>query len=285
MLVSVKHGGGFLLFIDSDDTIHVDILEKCVEEKLRSKADAVVFGVSMNIVDTDGQSIIAQTEMIPKKERYLCCTPQEVVNGPLRYMFGTPYEDMKRVLYKERFLYSQFVWVYCWLYDRKIVAENKILFREDISIREDGLFNYEYLSHIGSTSCVEEIGYEYNKRDDGAASTLNRNIKIENKIGIAKYRRMVSDFVSERCGLEIAEWAYGSYALSCIQLAFSLCDQKGGYQKYLEYVRLEDVHKAISHVPLKGGFKMAAPLFLAKTGLHRILFLGCRILKKFGIKI
>lgn len=278
-------GGGYLLFVDSDDVIHSDILEKSVKEIRRANADAVVFGVSMNIVDDDGKRILTRFPMIPQAQVYQCNTPQEVVKGPLRYMYGVPYHDMKKVLFGDRFLYSRFVWIYCWLYKREIISENHILFREDISIREDGLFNYEFLSHIDRTSCIEEIGYEYYKRSDGAASTLNKNIRIENKIGIVKYRHMIQEFVYSRCGIDISDWAYGSYALSCIQLAFALSGHKGGYKKFKRYIHLEDVHKALRGVPLKGGPKMAIPLFLAKLGCYHTLFFGCKLLKMLGVKI
>lgn len=278
-------GGGYLLFVDSDDVIHNDILEKSVKEIQCSGADAVVFGVSMNAVDLDGERIKCRTEMIPNIKKYRCRTAQEVINGPFRYMYGVPYQDMKEVLFYNRFLYSQFVWVYCWLYKRKIIVDNQIRFREDISIREDGLFNYEYLSHINSTSCVEQVGYEYNKRDDGAASTLNKNIKVENKIGIVQYRHLIRDFVLQRSGIDVADWVYGSYALSCVQLAYAFSTEKGGYKKLKRYIQLEDVRKAIKRVPLKGGIKMALPLLLAKIGCYRLLFWGCKVLKKCGLKI
>lgn len=277
--------GEYLLFVDSDDVIHNDILEKSIKEIQSSRADAVVFGVSMNAVDSDGESIKCKTEMIPDMKTYRCHTAQEVINGPFRYMYGVPYQDMQEVLFHNRFLYSQFVWVYCWLYKRKIVEENSIRFREDISIREDGLFNYEYLAHVDSTSCVEQIGYEYYKRDDGAASTLHRNIKVENKIGIAQYRHLIRDFVLQRSGIDVADWAYGSYALSCIQLAYSLSSEKDGYKKLKRYIKLDDVHKAIKKVPLKGGIKLVLPLLLAKIGCYRLLFWGCKALKKCGFKI
>lgn len=279
-----KARGGVLLFIDADDVIHPDILRQSVERMCATNADTVLFGVSMNILSDEDGMVCSKTEFLPDSAIYSCETFEQIVHGPLRYMFGAPLSDMEDYLYRDRYKYMRFAWVYCWLYRASIISEYQIRFREDLTLREDGIFNCEYLIHANRIDCIPEIGYEYNKRSDGAASTLSKKSDIQNKIALVRYRSLIGEYVYQRGKIDISEWAYGSYALSVLQLCVALSDEKGGYAKLKSYLKLDDVKKAIKGAPLKGNLKITAPLFFAKIGCTRLMYSGVKVFKKF-IKI
>ncbi len=51
--------------------------------------------------------------------------------------------------------------VYCKLFRSDIIRENKIMFRKDIYIGEDFIFNFEYLKQCENIRCISYVGYHY----------------------------------------------------------------------------------------------------------------------------
>ncbi len=69
---------------------------------------------------------------------------------------------------------------FCKLFDRKLIEKHQILFCEDISYAEDGLYVLQYLSHLTSEIVLIEVApYYYQYRNQSATS---QRIKLYNEM-------------------------------------------------------------------------------------------------------
>lgn len=65
------------------------------------------------------------------------------------------------------------------LFRRNILIDNNIIFPEDISFGEDAEFVIDYLEHIQTVRCIENINYVYRKNDNNSLSMVFREDKID----------------------------------------------------------------------------------------------------------
>ena len=266
-------GGGHIIFVDSDDEILNNLVEGCVDSLSKSEADALVFGLCMKSCKDNG-SVISEEECIPSKERYECEENKAIVYSAIRYMYGVPAEDTNEVLFENRSKYSQFLYCCCWCYRKSSLLCSGIRFHEDLKLREDAIFNCEFLMQAKKILYLPQVEYLYYKRSDGAANLFSSSVDIENKILLLKYR-----------SIDISEWTYGSYVLSMFQLCIAFANEKNGYQQWKRYIALNEVKQAVKAVPLKGKLKLVLPLALCKCGCYRLVYIMISLLKKIGVSI
>ena len=277
-------GGGYIIFVDSDDFLRTTIIEKCMNAVRDKFVDGIVFGVARQNVKND--EVISCRNEIPS-EMYECLDFSDILDGPLRYMYGIPGTALAGHTQQTVIqTYKQFDGVWCWCYSVDFIIRNSLRFHEDIVCGEDEIFTGEFLSHANAITFVPEIGYEYLIRTDGMVKTrAYAPYIIDNKIILLKYRQKIRDYILERVGEDISDWAYGSYVLSIFQLCVSLANEKHGYRQLKRYVSLDEVKRAVKAVPLKGKPKLVLPLFLCKCGCYRLVYIMISLLKKMGISI
>lgn len=278
-------GRGYIYFVDSDDVIYPSIIEKCILKIQETNADAVVFGCAVQYEEKD--IVIKREDKIPEANIYNCNSYNEILYGPFRHMYGIPVNELAKKNQGELLqAYKRFLGVWCWMYRAEFLFKNGISFDEEVFCGEDEVFTGRVLAYAEKIASLQEVGYEYYIRSIGMARTRSYapNI-IENKILLIRERGKIRDLILERTGIDVSNWAYGSYVLSVFQLCVTLANEKHGYSKFKEYIRLKEVQAAIKSAPLKGKFKLVFPLLLCKMRCYALLFYAISVVSNLGIPV
>ena len=129
--------GEYITFIDSDDWIEDDYIETLTKEIAKNSSELIVSGVIMNFKNGD--------TAIYTPEHYLS--------------FDLNEENIRHFieLNEKYLLYSP----YANLYHNKIIKGHDIKFKKDLSYGEDLLFNYQYLEHVKTITCINKSCYHY----------------------------------------------------------------------------------------------------------------------------
>lgn len=147
--------GEYIRFIDADDRIPKDSMEKMIEPYIRDKEVDLVIGNYLSIPDkgyftgaTVDNKVISKIELV------------EMFLGYMKsFYFGVPWNK---------------------LYKRSIIQKYNMLFNEKIMWCEDFLFNIEYISNIKKAFLlnVKKGVYQYCIREEGITGNLkNREFK------------------------------------------------------------------------------------------------------------
>lgn len=149
--------GNFICFVDSDDYLEHDALEKMLHE-IKSNDCNIVMCSANHIIEKDNRCITSKTQ----NSNVVCLKQNEAIES-LCYFFQ-PFEgyDMNTVWGK--------------LFRREII--DGIRFNPLIRIGEDFEFMYKVLQNVQLVSCMENKLYNYLIRDNSAM----RNGFDENKL-------------------------------------------------------------------------------------------------------
>lgn len=129
--------GKYLYFIDSDDYIDSMMVEKLYRAICEYKSQLSVCGfVSVFEHKEDGSFSLYDSETKIDRNRYLA--------------------EMSAYLYS---VYYGSLWNK--MYITKVVKDNKLTFRKDISLAEDFIFNLDYLGYVEYVTMLPECMYYY----------------------------------------------------------------------------------------------------------------------------
>jgi len=151
--------GEYVLYIDGDDWIELNLIENYVNQVLKFNADIVI---SSHIVNLEGREDILMNS-----------TPSGVYDK----------DKLKSIIYPKMLYtgkFSQFgIFSYSWgkLYKKELLLENQLKVDEDITIGEDALCLYPTLLDADKLVILEQPGYHYRQRADSLIKTL-RKIEI-----------------------------------------------------------------------------------------------------------
>ena len=152
--------GDYILYIDGDDWIELDMIQNYVDQVLKFNADIVV---SSHIVNLEGREDILMNTL-----------PSGVYNK----------DKLKSIIYPKMIYtgkFSQFgIFSYSWgkLYRKDILLENQLSVDESVTIGEDALCLYPTLLDASVLVILDQPYYHYRQRADSLIKTL-RNIEIE----------------------------------------------------------------------------------------------------------
>lgn len=134
-----KSSGDYLYFVDSDDKIHRNTLERYIKLINENQSDLVVSSYKMNVV-ANNETVSSRNVSWPKT-------------------FLSSQKDFLSELY---FLMDQQLMYVIWnkFYKASIIKDNKIKFPPYKSC-EDRLFNLQYFHHVNRCQITDEIMYEY----------------------------------------------------------------------------------------------------------------------------
>lgn len=140
-------GGGYLMFVDSDDYLPKNAISSLVTNLEETKADIV----------TGGHQFLYGNKLIPHFGRLnlgIYATnellPSFIDDGTLSgFLLGS---------------------VWGGIYKADIVKNNHILFDPAIKNNEDGLFNFEYVIHSDKLSVIEDQVYVYRQYAESSCS-------------------------------------------------------------------------------------------------------------------
>jgi glycosyltransferase involved in cell wall biosynthesis len=160
--------GEYILYIDGDDWIELDLVEHYVNQVIKFNADVVI---SPHIVNLEGREDILMNFLPP----------------------GVYDKDKLKSIVYPKMLYtgkfSQFgIFSYSWgkLYRREVLLENQLKVSEDISIGEDTLCLYPTLLDANVLVVLEQPYYHYRQRADSLIKTLRT-------IDVSKMEKVYND--------------------------------------------------------------------------------------------
>ena len=160
--------GGYVLYIDGDDWIELNLVENYVNEVLKHNVDVVI---ASHIVNLEGREDILVNSL-----------PSGIYDK----------EDLKKLVYPKMLYtgkFSQFgIFTYSWgkLYKKEILLENQLNVDENIVIGEDALCLYPTLLDAHKISILKQPYYHYNQRADS-------QIKKLRKIEVSKMQTVYDD--------------------------------------------------------------------------------------------
>jgi glycosyltransferase involved in cell wall biosynthesis len=186
--------GEYILYIDGDDWIELDMIKNYINSVLKFNADAVV---SSHIVNLEGLESILPNSL-----------PLGVYNKEKLESIVYP-----KMLYTGNF--SQFgIFTYSWgkLYKKEILLKNQLNVNDNITMGEDALLFYPTLLDTNTLVILEQPYYHYRQRADSLIKTL-RNVEI------SKMQKVYDDLknaFSERNVLDIMLPQLQHYLLSLL---------------------------------------------------------------------
>lgn len=136
--------GKYIWFIDSDDSIKRNSIERILQE-IDLNPEIIIFGIKKLDIKNN-----REYELIPKYESKNDFIKKEI------NLFNSPCNK---------------------IYKKKIIKDNNINFLENCHMGEDMLFNFKYFSHIDKIKIIKEVFYQY-FLESGVTSTTNKDNEI-----------------------------------------------------------------------------------------------------------
>lgn len=142
--------GDYIYFLDSDDWVSVDLIEKAFNEITNKNADVLVFGTYNVYLDSIIENKRKITNFI-KKFKTTCCY----------------YNDNKAI-------YTQSCTAWTKFFRKNFLTKNNLFFQEDVRFSEDAVFWSELLLSNPKIALLDECLYYYRvKRTNALTSTKN----------------------------------------------------------------------------------------------------------------
>lgn len=135
--------GDYILFLDSDDYVELNMIEKLLKVAVTNKSDVVVFGYYADFVDKD-ESLLSTRNFPSINKSYSLDSFNEIpLNSDMIGLLG-----------------------YAWnkLYNSKVIKSNNMKFTKGISLVEDMVFNGPVLMKCNNISFVEDMFVHYMQR-------------------------------------------------------------------------------------------------------------------------
>ena len=137
-----KASGTFVYFIDSDDWIEPQLIQRCVDEMKKAKSNCVVFGYFHDILNKEGN---------------LICQHKIFVENTVLHIYDRDvfFDEVKIGLLG-----------YAWnkMYSRGFIEEKNIRFVKGVSLVEDILFNLEVFKNSHNIVFLRDQLYHYISR-------------------------------------------------------------------------------------------------------------------------
>lgn len=139
--------GEYILFVDGDDYIEPELLEKLISECKNKNIDSISY--MFRRIGENGDLLF---EMHTTAEEYLLNNGSDIIyyllnsKGPKYSVCGT-------------------------LFSTDIIQKNHIRFQEDLYLGEDTLFLWEYLMCCDRIRLIDYVGYNYIKRPQSLTTT------------------------------------------------------------------------------------------------------------------
>lgn len=139
--LGIKSANGlFIVFMDSDDWIDTDFLQKLIDAEIQTNSNWIISGY---------RSIYPGNRT--KEYRNL---NRSYNKSELGLLFAEV--DHRGIFFTN-----------CGkLYSKVIITNNNIQFDENVSLGEDIRFNFAYLPHISTATTIDYIGYNYRNTDN-----------------------------------------------------------------------------------------------------------------------
>ena len=239
--------GDKILFIDSDDTVDLDYVNKLVEPLEKEDYDVVVCGIN----DVNVKKNKSRARKFPK------------------HLTGNLKEDFCAL-----FMMPIITGAVTKLYDAKILREKDVNFSEDISFNEDVMFNLAYFRFVEKYKIVDAPLYNYCRR---ASMSLSKNRSENNFSSVLKVANALKSFVLEK-NIKNGEIALTHQCLNYLKW-FAITD--GGYTLFKE--RASEIRAILDGMYATKGNKRAFNVWLLKNNMTLVLYLMYYVREKFKL--
>jgi len=275
--------GKYIAFIDADDYVKEDYLEKLFTVTERLSADITVSGKIYVWGEYNEEKIVNVPSRVYQGENVLPLIEE---------ILGYSHEEIKRWLKQRKFFKGTAVWAR--LYRRNFIVKHKLQFEKNVRVGEDMLFNTKAYMLANKIVSIDYAGYFYYRGSNGLINRYisnNYTYLLDNKILLVQKRDEIAKEFILMGKPDIRHMYAGSLVLSCGQIAIYLVkDKKMSFkekiQAYERYSNIEAVKKALSDLTLKGfGIKYTVALFLIKNRMKTVLLLVVTFLDKLSIRI
>lgn len=245
--------GKYISFVDSDDWIEKEMLEKMFDKAEVYKADLVI--CNYNRVYSDR---IEKNRLNIKNE----------------------FIEIEQIGFQNYFYYYFFPYIHgheVWnkLYKREIIVQNKIFFEENKKIfSEDLLFNLYYLCHIKTIYAISNSYYNYLQQENSIMASKKPNLAV-------KYTELVQRFSNYTKNIGIYK-----DLRKILPVVFYNLISRGLFAEYSIANNLSTIEKAIieaSKTPIfrtcvkELAFGNTANVFRKKTGGTKEAEIRCRV--------
>ena len=263
--------GRWVWFVDPDDTVVPDILQK-ISHLLDSSYQAIAFG--FNLYYPDGRKISHRPLSLTEGEGEKVANRDKIFDCYVQSFIGYSQHNLNRLYaglsISERDLFMQgTVWHY--IFRRDVLENRNVRFPSQVKLAEDMLFVSEYFTQIESLVAIDVEGYNYRVNADGLlfGSIGNPQRVAQNKLAMAVERGRVRQKVLQEQQIDLLPSFAASLVLSVVEMA-----AKGVRLKsYLQYLKIENVRESIEMIDIRNApLKYRLPFRLLKLGLYRTLY-------------
>lgn len=278
--------GKYIFFLDSDDWISPDCIEKLVEEAEQSQADFILGGICVAVEESDGSTKYEQKQ-IPHVR---CKNQSEIFSIVVADLVGLSDQDIYRWNHSGKLQRDGKLDGYACgrLYRKAIIDKYQIRYDTNLYMKEDTIFNLEYLAHSFTTSFVNVHLYFYRIRRDrsNVVARLDEDIEriYRNKLGLLRARSKIRKINQEYNKVDILDMYCGSIVLSAIEVA--LCctsNKKLGRRGFKEYMR-SGVYDSVNSLKLEmTNLKFNIVLLILKLHADDLFYFMVNILTLVGL--
>lgn len=220
--------GTYLTFVDSDDEIEADLYEKAVNATDNGKMDIVVWGVTEQYYENDGQLYSENKLFLENKN----CTEEKEVSEIVFLL------EKKTIL---GYQWNKF-------YKKSIVDKNNIRFEKAV-LYEDYFFTMNVIEHVQSLAVIDYAGYYYNKRVN--QSVTHQFVKEYFELSKRRVETMLQYVKSRQLEKEALNTLGNIYLRYILSGIMRNCDKRSGMNKkqmklWVEELKSDQLYQEIS---------------------------------------
>lgn len=168
--------GEYIIFVDSDDFLEKEIIEKAIDEIKEKDVDLVIW----NALEVNN-GITKKCKRINIK--------QNLDNSIKAALVANYYED---------FYWGDYIRaVWGKMFKASLIKKNNLKFNEQLYIGEDAVFMMQYVSWTKKIKSINEYGYFYRILPSSAVRRYKTDLLQQSKIQLHEYIKILGDEINE----------------------------------------------------------------------------------------
>lgn len=196
--------GKYICFVDADDIIEPDYIQKFYSILLEEEYDFIKCGAYEEYFDANGNLLYKRNCTLHEKE---CIEKKDIIEQIV---------DMEQI--------PLFGYLWNSVYKLSIIKENKLRFNSALKVNEDFAFNMQYLPYVHKMKCLSYCGYHYAKRNNSSLSSQQKNydyekhlLKVRSFLLLLKQNQMETQDM-----LDKVYWMFTRFTFSALEAGTSL---------------------------------------------------------------
>lgn len=269
--------GQKIFFWDSDDTIELDTIEKCIKFGIDNQVNAVLYGYADNINKVKQAPHASSLRAVYRDK--------EIIYDLIPCFLGHSYKDINAWIKGKVGMREGKEATALWriMLDAETVKRHHLRFDTNLTLGEDTKFMNEYLLREVSVGYLNECLYYLTVRSDGAnLSSQKEPVHMMNdKIKVISAREEIDHQAISLYQIDTHPYWSGTVVLSAVQLAIRFAKNNSNtFKQNLAdcsiYMRLPETKKSMQDFKPSIGVK-ALPFIIAKMN-WKLLFMIVKII-------